>query len=336
MVTSSAEQGKDGRRPVLLVDAMNLYMRAYYAYPQMSITHGQQIGGCVGFLKTLSRICRETSPGVVIVAWEGGGSSRRRALHADYKKGRRADQPNRHDADRELPETDDNRIYQITALTKLLKHLPVHQVYAPDSEGDDVIAYLAQGRYADRTKVIVSSDKDLFQLVDSKTTVYSLHRKTYVTPEMMFDDFRVSPQNFALAKALCGDPCDNIEGVKGLGFKTLARRFPFLGSDQHTIILSDLMDYCAAHADDAAVYRHVLAQRDIVERNWKLVHLGSMTLTASQASRVDHSIDTFHSSADRMGFIRRLIAEGIVDFPVDDLMFAFVSVEAPPCTRTES
>lgn len=328
------ESVKDQRRPVLLIDALNLYMRAYYAYPQMSVTHGQQMGGCVGFLKTLSRICRETSPSFVVVAWEGGGSSRRRNLYADYKKGRRADQPNRHDADRELPESDDNRVYQITVLTKLLKCVPVCQVYAPDCEGDDVIAYLAQGRYADRAKVIVSSDKDLYQLVDARTTVYSLHRKTYVTPDVMFDEYRVSPQNFGLAKALCGDPSDNIDGVKGIGFKTLARRFPFLGSDQHTILLSDFMDYCAAHADEAAVYRNVLSERALVERNWKLVHLGAMTLTAAQAGRVDHAIDTFHSSVNRMGFIRHLIAEGVVDFPVDDFIYAFASVEGPNITES--
>lgn len=315
-------------RPVLLVDAMNLVCRTYYAYPQMSSTHGQQMGGCVGFIKMLTRLCREISPSLVVIVWEGGGSSRRRALFTGYKNGRRADQPNRHEADRELPESDDNFTYQVIALTKMLKCIPVFQVYAPDCEGDDVIAYLAQGRYMARNKVIVSSDKDMYQLVDERTTVYSLHRKTYITPDVMFDEYRVSPQNFGLAKAICGDPSDNIDGVQGMGFKTLAKRFPFLGSDQHSILLSDLMDYCAAHADESIAYRRVLEARALVERNWKLIHLGAMTLTAAQAAKVDHTLNTFHPSPDRMGLIRRLITEGINDLEVDDLMFAFVGVES--------
>lgn len=305
---------------------MSLYLRAYWGYPQMSPATGQPIGGCIGFMKMLGRICGESSPLQVVICWEGGGSTKRRALHSEYKKGRRADKPNRFYGD-DLPDTDDNKVYQVAVLTKMLRCVPVYQVYVPDCEGDDVVAYLAQGRFAAQKKVLVTSDKDLYQLIDDHTNVYDLHRKIYVGPAEVFDQFRVSPLNFGLAKALCGDGNDNIEGIRGLGYKTLARRFPFLGSDQHQILLSDVFDYCAAHADEAAVFRHILEERALVERNWRLVHLSTAALSGDQANRVSNTLDTFTPCTDKMGLIRRLLAEGIGDFDVDGFLYSFVGVE---------
>lgn len=313
-------------RPALLIDALSLYLRAYWAFPQMAPRTGQPIGGCVGFLKMLGRIASETSPSQVIVCWEGGGSTKRRALHSDYKKGRRADKPNRFYED-DIPDTDDNKVWQVSLLTKMLRCLPVCQVYVPDCEGDDVVAYLATGRFAKQPKVLVTSDKDLYQLIDETTTVYDLHNKVYVTHGSLFERFRVSAMNFGLAKALCGDRGDNIDGVPGLGFKTLVKRFPFLGSDQHQILLSDVLNYCEAHAEESKTYRDVLAHRSLVERNWQLVHLSTAALSGDQALKVDHTLDTFTPATDKLGLIRRLVAEGIGDLDVDGLLYAFAGVE---------
>lgn len=331
MTTQSAGDGvaEKGQRPVLLIDALSLYLRAYWSFPQMSPRTGQPIGGCVGFLKMLGRIASETAPSQVVVCWEGGGSTKRRALHGDYKKGRRPDRPNRFYED-DIPDTDDNKVWQVSILTKMLRCLPVCQVYVPDCEGDDVVAYLATGRFVEKPKVLVTSDKDLYQLIDETTTVYDLHSKVYVTHGSLFERFRVSAMNFGLAKALCGDRGDNIEGVPGLGFKTLVKRFPFLGSDQHQILLSDVLNYSEAHADEAKTYRDVLAHRELLERNWKLVHLSTAALSGDQAARVDHALDTSSPVSDKLGLIRRLVAEGIGDLDVDGLLYAFVGIETAP------
>ena len=311
-------------RPVLIVDGQNLFIRSWAAYPQMS-SHGYQMGGCIGFLKTLRRIVNELQPSMVIVAWEGGGSQRRRAIFPEYKLGRRPEKLNRFYGE-DIPDSDENRKHQMIALLEMLKSVPVCQVYASDCEGDDIVAFLCTGPYRSTNKVIVSSDKDMYQLVDGMTHIYSLHKKKVVTTDDIFEEYRVRPSKFALAKALCGDPGDNVPGIKGLGFKTVAKRFPFLGTDDE-IFLQDVFSYCETHSDESTVYKRIVEQRDDVERNWKLVYLDGSMLSAHQISKLQNALNTFRPSVNRMGLLRTLLKEGIQDFDVEEFFYSFNCVE---------
>lgn len=311
-------------RPVLIIDGMNLFVRSYSAYPTMS-AHGYQMGGSIGFLKTLRRLVAEQQPSAIYVAWEGGGSQRRRSIYSEYKLNRKPSRLNRFYED-DIPDTQDNEKHQIFALLAMLKHVPVCQIYVSDCEGDDVIAYLCRSPMRGVPKVIVSSDKDLYQLLDDTTQVYSLHKKTYVTPADVVAEFRVTASNFALAKALCGDPSDNVPGVKGLGFKTVSAKFPVLGTEQD-ITLQDVIDYAQAHRDDSVIYQRIVDQEADVRRNWRLVYLDGSMLSATQASSVDHVVGTFKPGIDKMALVKLLVKEGIGDFDVEGFFYAFNCVD---------
>jgi 5'-3' exonuclease len=304
-------------RPVLIIDAMNAFVRAYSAYPQMS-AHGYQMGGCIGFLKTLQKLAREQSPRAIYVAWEGGGSQRRRALYSEYKLNRKPEKLNRFYGD-DIPDSDDNKKHQLISLLSMLKCLPVCQIYVSDCEGDDVVAYLCRGPLRDQQKIVASSDKDMYQLLDDKTRLYSFHRKNFVTADDIFEEYRIKAHNFAVAKAVCGDSGDNVPGVDGVGFKTAAKKFPVLGSDE-TVLVQDVLSYAAAHSRESAIYRRIVESSEDVKRNWKLVHLDGSMLSATQASKVDNIMNTFAPSFDKMGLLRALIKEGINDFSVDGIM----------------
>lgn len=282
-------------------------------------SNGYQMGGVVGFLKTLSRIVSETKPKAVYVAWEGGGSQRRRKLYPDYKKNRKAPKLNRFYED-DIPESEENKKHQIMVLLEALKSAPVCQLYVSDCEGDDIIAYLCKGPLSHESKVLVSSDKDMYQLLDDKTTQYSLHKKTFVTKENVYDDFRVTTENFALAKALCGDPSDNIPGVKGLGFKKVAKLYPILGGQK--VMIQDVIDYSHSHLDESRLYQRVIDSENDFRRNWKLVHLGDSMISASQTSKLDHVVSTFQPSVRKVELMKLMVKEG-VDFDVDSFLFAF-------------
>lgn len=311
-------------RPVLIVDAMNLFVRSYCAYPTMSV-HGYQMGGCIGFLKTLRRIVSEVQPSAVYVCWEGGGSSRRRALLSEYKLNRAPGKLNRFYED-DIPDSEENRKHQVLALLALLKCMPVCQLYASDCEGDDLVAYLCCSPMRNVQKVIVSSDKDLYQLLDENTKLYSLHKKTFVTPETVMEEFKVKAKHFALAKALCGDPSDNVPGVKGVGFKTVAKLFPFLGLDED-VLLQDVLDYAHSHEDDSRIYKRIVDASSDVRRNWRLVYLDGNMIPANQQHANDQRIKSFEPKINRVGMVKLLVKEGINDFDVGDFFYAFNCIE---------
>lgn len=311
-------------RPVLIVDAMNLFVRSYSAYPTMT-ANGEQMGGAIGFLKTLRRIVDEQQPRSIVIAWEGGGSSKRRALFSEYKMNRKPEKLNRFYED-DIPDSDENKQHQIVVLLGMLKCVPACQIYVADCEGDDVIAYLVRGQYRNVNKLIVSSDKDFYQLLDEKTRIYSLHKKIVITAADVLEEFRVTSENFAIAKALCGDNSDNVPGIKGLGFKKVAKLFPMLGIETGCL-LQDVLSYAASHVDESAIYKRVVENESDVKRNWKLVYLDGGMLSANQAQQVDHVLNTFKPISKRMNFMKKLMEMGINDLNVEVFFYTFNAIE---------
>jgi len=291
-------------------------------------SHGYQMGGCIGFLKTLKRIVTEIQPKFVVVAWEGGGSSRRRSIYPDYKLGRRPEKLNRFYGD-DIPESEENRKHQMLSLLDMLKSVPVCQVYVPDCEGDDIIAFLCKGYFRQAEKIIVSSDKDMYQLLDEKTRIYSLHKKLVLTKDDIFDEFRIKTHNFAMAKAICGDPGDNIPGIKGLGFKTVSKKMPFLGGDSE-VLIDEVISFCHSRMPESSIYKRIVENESVIRRNWKLIYLDGSMLSATQISKVQHVIDTFAPHTNRIALIKSLVKEGIGDFNVEDFFYAFRCIDIAP------
>lgn len=307
-------------KPILIVDGANLFLRSWAAYPTMS-SHGYQMGGCIGFMKTLSRILNELQPTNVYVVWEGGGSRRRRNLYPEYKLGRRSEKLNRFYGD-DIPDSEENKKHQLITLLSILKNTPICQVYVSDCEGDDVIAYLCRGLFKHNNKIIVSADKDMYQLLDDKTKIYSLHRKKVISQDDIFSEFRIKTHNFAIAKSLCGDPGDNVPGIKGIGFKTAAKKFPILGNDSE-LILQEIIDFCHSKSSESIIYRRVLENVDVLKRNWQLVYLDGSMLSGDQISKVRYVIDTFVPKVNRIQFIKSLVSEGINDFNTESFFYSF-------------
>ena len=316
-------------RPILLVDARNLFTRHYVVNPDMT-SHGLQIGGVVGFLKTVRRLVSDLSPSRVIVAWEGGGSTKRRAIYADYKANRKPERLNRFYED-DIPDSEDNRVWQMATLAKLLKRFPVTQLYVQDCEGDDVIAYLCRTHFKDSRKVILSNDRDFYQLLDERTSVWSPQSKSLHTLEDVKREFHgIPPRNFALAKALCGDASDNIKGVRGLGFKTLVSRIPLLVADRD-VTIDEVLDYCRVRSSEAKVMKETAGSESMIRMNWRLVYLGGSTLDHQQAAKVDTLLAEPTPKIDMLSFMRDLVEIGVrsIDNP-HEFCVSFIPLTRAP------
>lgn len=309
-------------RPILIVDGLSLFVRHFVANPTMS-SKGEPAGGVVGFLKGLQWVMNAVVPSQVIVVWEGGGSARKRKIFSEYKAKRRAQKLNRFYED-DIPNTVENRNWQIKSIVSLLRHVPVAQIYVEDCEADDVIGYLTKYRFSNEQKVILSSDKDFYQLLDEKTRIYSPTSKNFVGMQDVIDRFNIHPRNFCTAKALCGDPSDNVPGIKGVGFKSLAKRFPQLSS-REDVSVSDIVKEASERCSvkGPKIYQRIAEGEEIVRRNWKLMYLDTSMISATQVKKVENALDTFEPQRDKISLLRKLVKEGLTTFDGERFFFTF-------------
>jgi 5'-3' exonuclease len=285
---------------------------------------GHHIGGTVGFLKGLRLLTEKLTPSRVVVVWEGGGSPRRRAIYPDYKSGRRPQKLNRYYTD--IPDTYQNRDYQLALTIEALNHVPIHQIYVGDCEADDVIAYSCRYMYKDRDIVVVSSDKDLYQLIDDRVTQFSPGQKKFITSEIVKDKFGVYPQNMSAIRCFIGDPSDGLSGVKGAGFKTMVKRFPSFSLDE-PVLIEDIIEEAIEKSAESKVkvYRNIADEKTIVRRNWKLMYLDISNLSGTQIQKIQSSVESYEPQKNKMELMRLLTRESVQDFDVDSF---FMSLNA--------
>lgn len=194
----------------ILVDGHNLLMRSIHAAQGrgMRSESGIDTGALTVFVGMLSAYVRSWQPESVVVCWDHG-SYRRRELFPDYKAARRA-----------APEDEDARDTHFGLTKRFLALAEVQQVAIPGHEADDLIA--AYCHQAEGIKIIVSGDKDLFQLLGPRVVqIRPMSGGGYDlwTEEKVVREYGCEPSQLPLLMALAGDPTDGIPGVRGIGPK---------------------------------------------------------------------------------------------------------------------
>ena len=155
---------------LVVIDALNMYFRAYIVDPSLS-TNGQPIGGLKGFMKIMNKLVRETKPDQIVICWDGpGGSKKRKSINKGYKDGRKPIRLNRDIRTLNEEQERENKIWQQTRLIEYLNEMPIVQLVSDSVEADDVISYVTRmPKYKGWQKIVVSSDKDFYQLLDDET-----------------------------------------------------------------------------------------------------------------------------------------------------------------------
>jgi DNA polymerase-1 len=313
--------------PILVIDGLNVFMRHFAANPSTS-ENGEHVGGVVGFLRGLRHLVNLINPKEVIIVWEGGGSCRRRAIDKNYKNNRRPVRLNRwYDTD-DMPSTVENRNYQVNLLIKFLRMGPVRQLYISDCEADDVIGYLSAFHYNNEKIVIVSSDKDYYQLVNNRVKIWSPGQKKFITPETVVEKFGVSSNNFCAARCFCGDSSDGISGAKGVGFRTLAKRFPLLTLSENQSV-DDIVNVAVEMRRNSKlkIYENVVEYAIDARRNWKLMYLGTNNLAATQIQQIKGQCAEVTNSSNKLNFMRLLIKHQMINFDVNSYYMSLNSIK---------
>ncbi len=194
---------------LVVIDAANFIYRAFFAIPPLRDAEGFPTNAVLGFATMLRKVLREEQPDAVAVAMDPRGGSFRKEVYADYKANRDA-QP-------------EDLSVQIPVTKALIDAHGIPQIEAPGFEADDVIATLVEQAPDDWEVVIVSTDKDLMQLVGDRVVLLDTMKDRRIGPAEVEARFGVPPEKLLDVRSLVGDPSDNIPGVKGIGEKGAAK-----------------------------------------------------------------------------------------------------------------
>ena len=296
---------------------LNMYYRAYIVDPSLS-SNGQPIGGIKGSLKILQKLCREIKPTRIYICWDGReGSSKRRKTNSKYKEGRKPIRLNRNVRVLSDEEELKNKIWQQLRLAEYMNSMPISQIMVDYTEADDVIAALC-GFHKNDNKVIVSSDKDFFQLLDETTILYRPVQKEVLNKKNIIEKFGIHPRNFALARAICGDRSDNLEGVKGAGLKTVAKRFSFLSEDRD-YTLQDLKNVCDNTETKLKVYDDILESADLISENYKIMQLYTPSISTKTADIIRNNIKDYPRQFSKTQIRKMMLEDGFAELNWDTL-----------------
>lgn len=206
---------------LLLIDGHAVLYRAFHAIPPLQTKDGQQTNAIYGFITTLLKAIEEVKPKYCAVAFDLSGKTFRHDAFEGYKASRK--------------ETPDGLKSQIPYAYKVAEALNIPIFTKETYEADDVIGTLAKQANAQGIPVvIVTGDKDSFQLVNDVTFVYTMKRA--ITDTMLYDAVGVKermgvhPNQVVDYKALAGDASDEIPGISGIGDKTAINLLEFAGS----------------------------------------------------------------------------------------------------------
>src|SRR3990167_2877155 len=218
--------------------------------------------------------------------------------------------------------------WQMLILLELLKLTPICSLCINDSEADDVIGWACRSRFLNEEKIISSNDRDFYQLLDDKTKIYLPSKKILIRKDDVIKEFFVSVENFLVAKAICGDNSDNINGIEGVGFKSLAKRIPILAENKERT-LSDVLDFCSEQIKNKKsqkIYSNIIENKSILFRNFKLMRLDVMNLSDAQIRKTNYVIDNFEFQRKKLEFHKILIKSGIYNFNTEDFWISLNSI----------
>ena len=312
---------------VIIVDALNMFLRSYVISPHMD-RKGNPVGGTIGFLKSLQKVARDFNADEIIVAWDGHeGSQRKRSMNKDYKGGRKPVRFNRRMIELPPDQEKANKGYQQIRLMEYLNQMPVIQLVADFTEADDIIAHVINhDKYKDWHKTIISSDKDFFQLCREDVSIYRPIQKKVMTKDSIINEFKIHPKNFALARAMAGDASDNLPGIKGAGLKTIAKRFPYLvREDEYEV--ADIIRDCAMQAKKLKIHENIQTGEVLIKDNYKIMQLYYPNIRPLNRQLITKAVNDFEPYFDRIKFTQMLFDDDAGHLNFDALQYILRNIK---------
>jgi 5'-3' exonuclease len=251
---------------LVLVDGSSSLYRAFFALPPLHNSKGTPTHAILGFTTMLLKLLREEVPEAVAVAFDGPGPTTRHHAFAAYKAQR--------------PEMPEGMAQQIPYVHRVLAAMRVPLLMMPAEEADDILGTVAVRAAAEGYRVIlISGDKDLFQLVGERILVRDTMKERSWGPAEVQERYGVSTSQFPDFLALMGDSIDNIPGVPGVGEKTARDLVQHFGSLEAVLAGSaevakpKVREALLAHAEQARMSKRLVTIRTDLPIPWAVAGL---------------------------------------------------------------
>lgn len=239
-----------------MIDGANTIYRAFFAIPNLRAPDGTPTNAAYGFVTMLAKVLREERPTHIAVANDPPGGSFRHEIYPAYKAGRDK-QP-------------EDLTAQLPLVAELCGAFGVKMLEVEGFEADDVIATLVETAPEGAEVRIVSTDKDLMQLIGPSVQLLDSAKGLRIDSAAVEERFGVGPESLLDLRALVGDPSDNIPGVKGIGEKGAAKLIQEFGTLDRLLVEAEKVkakrarEGLVAHADDARLSRELSVLRSDV------------------------------------------------------------------------
>jgi DNA polymerase-1 len=300
----------------LLVDGDNLFKIGFHGVREM-YDNGDHLGGIYHFINILRRFLEEHNLDKVVVFWDGdSNSSIRKSIYPQYKANRRQDM-NEYKYE--------SYLQQKSRVKQYLEEIFVRQVEMINNEADDLIAHYCKVA-TDEDVIIFSADKDLTQLISEKVTIYSPISKQYFKNGDMItiNKVEIPHYNVLLTKVFTGDKSDNIDGIEGLGEKTLVKFFPdLLGKP---CIMDELLDIARNNQQKkkpkalenilTGKTKNGILGEEFYNTNMKIVDLGNPLITDEGKELVEQIYTDTIDPTDRgyKNLMRLMMEDGLFKY----------------------
>ena len=206
-----------GSQRLILVDGSGYIFRAFYALPPMSREDGTPVNAVFGFTSMLLKLSEDMEGENILVVFDAARTTFRNEIYKEYKA-------NRSEPPEEL-------VPQFDLIKKATTAIGLKSLEVENYEADDIIAtYVKIAKKENIETLVISSDKDLMQLIEDGVSLYDPMKNIKIGPEAVLEKFGVSPDKVIDVQALAGDSSDNVPGVPGIGVKTASQLINEYGS----------------------------------------------------------------------------------------------------------
>ena len=253
--TNTVTDVEKPRPHLILIDGSGFIFRAFHALPPMTRPDGVPVNAVFGFTNMLARLMREHVGTHIAVIFDAGRMTFRNRLYEAYKAHR--------------PEAPEELRPQFAIVREATAAFGVPGIELPDWEADDLIAsYCKAATDAGGQATIVSSDKDMMQLIRPGVDMLDPMKNKPIGPAEVMEKFGVVPEKLIEAQALMGDSVDNVPGVPGIGPKTAALLINEFGDLEGVLAAAPAMkpgkrrDLLIEHAQAARISRQLVILRD--------------------------------------------------------------------------